>query len=125
MIRVAGKELRVSAVDGPPGTSLLVSLSSADVILSRDHPAEMSTENIYCGRVKAVFPAREGALVLLDAGFDLYAQVSSEALQRLPVREGGELHYILRDGALRVHEEPLQGQVIAPFNSDEPRTPPQ
>jgi molybdate transport system ATP-binding protein len=101
-VRVNDKLLRVPFVERPAGAQVLLSISSADIILSREHPVPMSARNIYCGTVQGLFDTPGGVMVLLRSGFDLYVQVTREACRELGVEQGAELHYIFKAGSIRV-----------------------
>jgi len=101
-VAVGGKRLRIPRTERPRGARVLISISSTDVIVTREHPAAMSADNIYCGKVRSMFDTRRGVLLLLGSGFDLYVEVTRAATEQLNIREGDELHYIVKADAIRV-----------------------
>lgn len=102
-VRLGGKQFEIPVVEANPGDTVLLSVPAGDILVSAEHPAPMSASNIYCGEVKALFPTPTSTVALLDAGFELFVEVSPAAMEELNITVGEHLHYILKSGSFRIH----------------------
>lgn len=104
VVRINGKDFK--AADGVlrKGERIYVSLPANEIILTRDHPGSLSARNIYCGAVKAVIETNGRSMVVIDAGgFELVAQITTQAARDLNLASGVQVHYLFKTPALQVH----------------------
>ncbi|HTB21838.1 MAG TPA: TOBE domain-containing protein [bacterium] len=94
---------RLAALPWPglrKGARLRVSVSPNDIVLCAEHPGPCSARNVLAARVKTLRLVKEGALVLLDCGFDLVTRVSRRAVTELDLRRGAHLFALVKAAAV-------------------------
>ena len=102
-VSIGDKRFEIPLTEGRAGDTVLLSVPAGDIMVSAEHPAPLSARNIYCGEVKALFPTPTSAIALLDAGFDMFVEISPAALKELNITVGDHLHYILKARSFRIH----------------------
>lgn len=84
-----------------PGTLLL---RTEDVFISRSR-VETSAQNCFAGRVTDIAPARLGIEVVIDAGIEITALVTRDAVEKLDLRHGAEVWVEFKASAARFIED--------------------
>lgn len=78
---------------------ILVKSNSISIVL---HEPEMSNMNNFKGIIKAINPSREGYQVCINAGFSLYAYITSEAFIKMGINEGQTVWATFKASAVEV-----------------------
>ena len=102
-VNVGGKSFSIPVGAFRQGEELLLGIKPNQIVVSKEHPANMSARNIYCGKVRAVLKGDNTVMVLLDSGFDLYVEVVQDTIRDLNIDIGDELHYMFKARAVIVH----------------------
>ena len=90
-----------------PGQPAMVSLAAHDLLLFRDPPPANSARNSFPATLETIDNTPHAALITLQAGVPLRAEVTREAANELKLATGQTLHLLLK--ARSVHVYPARG----------------
>lgn len=101
-LAVSAGRLTLPGRIGTPGDLRRIRVPAQDVILALDRPGEISALNVLPARVVEVVPGRgPGVAVALASGEDrLLARVTRRSARKLDLREGMDLHAIIKASAV-------------------------
>ncbi len=91
--------IQISASYQVEDAHILVKSNSISIVL---HEPDMSNMNNFKGAVKAINPSMEGYQVCIDAGFSLYAYITSEAFKKMGIIEGQTVWASFKASAVEV-----------------------
>ncbi|MDP3063813.1 MAG: hypothetical protein Q8O40_11490, partial [Chloroflexota bacterium] len=94
--RLGCNRLLLPLVDRPPGSKLTLAIGASDPIISLNAPEGISAQNLLSGRIESVHVVERRALVYVDVGVPLVVQVGANAVRKLELREGLQVHLILK-----------------------------
>lgn len=84
-----------------PGEMVTVTVRAQDVILGIGEPPRTSARNVLRGRVSRVIPAGEHAVIGVDVGSLLWAEITREAAEGLKLEPGREVYALVKASAIR------------------------
>ncbi len=108
-LRVGDVRLLVSDVYREPGEEVTVSIRAGDIILARDAPSKLSARNILPATVREIHVSGPRVLVYADVGCDIVVEITLGALEDLELREGQQVHLIVKTNGIMVLDAPNRG----------------
>jgi molybdate transport system ATP-binding protein len=84
-----------------PGEMVTVTVRAQDVILGIGEPPRTSARNVLRGRVSRVIPAGEHAVIAVEVGTLLWAEITREAAEGLKLEPGREVYALVKASAIR------------------------
>ena len=103
LTHVLYKKIIIKLLAQPIGKKGFIRIDEQQIVLSATM-VQLSAQNILQGRVVKFIPMYNSVLVELDVGFQLFAQVSSEAISILNIAEGSNVFAIFKLAAVHFQE---------------------
>jgi len=102
-VEIGEKKFRVPYMEAKAGDTVVVSIPSNEIIIAKEHPIQLSARNIYCGVVQEVFSTGRSAVLLVNAVFDIFVEITQDGLRELNITVGDRVHYIFKAESIQVH----------------------
>lgn len=86
------------------GKTLTLSVRAAQIALSRQRVEGITIQNQLGGRIVRIIHRRHGALVEIDAGVSLVAEVNGKTVEDLNLREGDKIYCLIKAQSIEFPE---------------------
>ena len=108
-LSLGGSRLWVPEVHSNPGDAVTVSIGAGDIILALSVPTKISAQNILEGTIQEIHIRGARVLVYVDVGALLVVEITSLALSDLALRDGQQVHLIIKSNSIIVLDAAKDG----------------
>ena len=103
-----GARLLAPGVEAEPGERVTISIRASDILVALDVPARISAQNVLPGVVGEIHPLGPRVVLFVDAGMQVMAEITPDALRSLDLSVGDDVYLIIKSTSI-VALEPGRG----------------
>lgn len=103
-VRIGNICVKTPEVSGQAGEKVMVSIRAGDIILALGPPTKLSARNTLEASISEIHTVGHRVLVYIDVGTQLVAEITLDALRDLDLREGQQVHLIIKTNSILVLE---------------------
>ena len=96
----------------PPGSPAIALLPSDQVVLAMAPVETVTMQNQLRGRIVRLIPQEDSVTCVVDAGFELAAQITHQAQADFNIRPGANVWCLFKAAAVKIHTDVFAGPAV-------------
>ncbi len=100
-VDLRGQELCIPHLDQPVGGRHYISISPADIVISKERQKNISAQNALAGKVHNIAVVGDRVLVQIDIGLLLLSEITIKATEKLELKKGSSIYCLIKTYACR------------------------